>query len=94
MRDIPRGVARIMSALELYAKQIINTKGTQHLAMLESLRSYIRLTSEDELIRYINMITDPEILRTLIEAGMRGTTHKATISRLNLLMKEQEEAKK
>ena len=90
MRDIPRGVARIMSALELYAKQIINTKGTQHLAMLESLRSYIRLTSEDELIRYINMITDPEILRTLIEAGLRGDVWKAAVRRADMLRKEKE----
>jgi hypothetical protein len=83
-----------MSALELYAKQIINTKGTNHMAALEALRAYIRLTSEEELVRYINIITDPDILRALMEAGMRGVTHKATIFRLNLLMKEQQEAKK
>jgi hypothetical protein len=83
-----------MSALELYAKEIANRKGIKHMAALEALRAYMRLTTVEEMIRYINMITDPEILRTLIEAGMRGTTHKTTISRLNLLMKEQEEAKK
>jgi hypothetical protein len=83
-----------MSALELYAKQVIGAKGTEHMAALEALRSYMRLTHEEDIIRYINMITDPEILRALIEAGMRGTTHRATISRLNMLMKEQQEAKK
>lgn len=83
-----------MSALELYATQIITTKGTLHLAALNALRSYIRLTTEADMITSINRITDPEILRALIEAGMRGATHKATISRLNLLMKEQQEAKK
>jgi len=83
-----------MSALELYAKQVIGTKGTEHMAALISLRSYLRLTKEEELNKYINMITDPEILRTLLEAGMRATTHKTTILRLQLLMKEQQEAKK
>jgi len=78
-----------MSALETYAKIVIGKKGTEHLAAIEALRSYIRLTKEEEIIRYINMITDPEILRILLEAGMRKGTHKATISRLNLLMKEQ-----
>ena len=78
-----------MSALETYAKQIIETKGTLHLAALEALRSYLKLTSEEEIIRHVNMITDPAILRALIEAGMRGKTHRATISRLNMLMKEQ-----
>ena len=79
-----------MSALKLYAKQVRQTKGTQHLAALEALRSYMRLTTEENIIRYVNMITDPDILRTLIEAGMRATTHKTTILRLQLLMKEKE----
>jgi len=79
-----------MSALELYAKQVRQTKGTQHLAALETLRAYIRLTPTDELIRYINMITDPDTLRTLIEAGMRGETLKATVKRADMLRKEKE----
>jgi hypothetical protein len=79
-----------MSALELYAKTIRGTKGTQHLAALESLRSYMRLTSEEEIIRYINTITDPDTLRTLIEAGMRGETLKATVRRADMLRKEKE----
>lgn len=83
-----------MSALELYTNTIILTRGTAHLAALQALRTYLKLTPEQETIRYINMITDQEQLRALIEAGMRGDTYKATISRLNLLMKEQEEAKK
>jgi len=79
-----------MSALELYAKQVRQTKGTQHLAALETLRAYIRLTPTDELIRYINTITDPDTLRTLIEAGMRGETLKATVKRADMLRKEKE----
>lgn len=79
-----------MSALELYAKQVRQTKGTQHMWAIAALRSYMRLTSEEDIIRYINMITDPDILRTLIEAGMRGETHKATVRRADMLRKEKE----
>jgi len=83
-----------MSALELYAKQVRTTKGTQHLHALQALRSYMKLTSTEEMIHYINTITDTETLRTIQEAGARGDLYKALISRMNLLMKEQEEAKK
>jgi hypothetical protein len=78
-----------MSALELYAKQAQEKRGYEHMQAIKSLRSYMNLTSEEELIRYINMITDMDTLRTLTEAGMRGNTHKALISRMNLLIKEQ-----
>jgi hypothetical protein len=83
-----------MSALELYAKQARQTKGTQHLHALEALRSYMRLTTTEEMIRHINTITDTDTLRTIQEAGARGDLYKALISRMNLLMKEQQEAKK
>jgi hypothetical protein len=83
-----------MSALELYAKQARQTKGTQHLHALEALRSYMRLTTVEEMIRHINTITDTDTLRTIQEAGARGDLYKALISRMNLLMKEQQEAKK
>jgi len=79
-----------MSALELYAKQVRTTKGTQHLAALEALRAYMRLTHELELIMYINMITDPDILRTLMEAGMRAEAWTATVRRADMLRKEKE----
>lgn len=77
-----------MSALELYARQAIQTKGTQHSHAIDSLRRYINLTSIADLILYINTITDPEVLRTLQEAGMRGEAHSALIRRMNMLMSE------
>jgi hypothetical protein len=83
-----------MSALELYAKTIRGTKGIMHMDALNSLRAYMKLTSTEELIRYVNTITDTEILRTIQEAGARKELYKALISRMNLLMKEQQEAKK
>jgi len=79
-----------MSALELYAKQVRQTKGIQHMHALDSLRRYMNLTPMDELIRYINTITDPDILRTLIEAGLRGDVWKALVRRADMLRKEKE----
>jgi len=79
-----------MSALELYAKQVRQTKGIQHMHALDSLRRYMNLTPIDELIRYINTITDQDILRTLIEAGLRGDVWKAVVRRADMLRKEKE----
>jgi len=83
-----------MSALETYAKQVTQTKGIEHMHALESLRHYINLADTDSLIRHLNTITDIDILRAIQEAGARGDLYKALISRMNLLMKEQQEAKK
>lgn len=83
-----------MSALEIYATAVLQTKGIQHGQALQSLRHYINLTPVDELIRYLNMITDINILKAIQEAGARGDLYRALISRLNLLMKEQQEARK
>ena len=83
-----------MSALELYAREVLNTRGIEHLHALQSLRHYINLTDTDTLIRYVNMITDIDLLRAVQEAGARGDLYQALISRMNLLMKEQTEAKK
>ena len=79
-----------MSALELYAKQVRETKGIQHMHALDSLRRYMNITPIDELIRHINTITDPDILRTLIEAGLRGDVWKALVRRADMLRKEKE----
>ena len=83
-----------MSALETYAKQALSQQGVQHLWAIQSLRKYIKLCPDQELERAINMITDVELLRILVEAGMRSPLHQITISRINLLSKEQQEAKK
>ena len=83
-----------MSALETYAKVVLNTRGIEHSHALQSLRHYINLTDTDTLIRHLNMITDLDILRAIQEAGARGDLYHALISRMNLLMKEQTEAKK
>jgi hypothetical protein len=79
-----------MSALELYAKQVRETKGIQHMHALDSLRRYMNLTPIDELTRTINTITDQDILRTLIEAGLRGDVWKALVRRADMLRKEKE----
>ena len=78
-----------MSALETYAKQALATKGTEHMHAISSLRRYIAITPEEELIKYINMLTDRDILRTLIEAGMRGDAWKAVVTRTGKLFEGQ-----
>ena len=83
-----------MSALETYAKVVLETRGIEHMHALQSLRHYINLTDMNSLIRYVNTITDIDILRAIQEAGARGDLYSALISRMNLLMKEQQEAKK
>ena len=82
-----------MSALELYAREVINTRGIEHTHALQSLRHYINLTDTESLIRYLNTITDLDILRAIQEAGARGDLYSALISRMNLLMKEQKGGK-
>ena len=83
-----------MSALETYANGTLITKGTQHMWALQNLRKYVKLCPDEELIRHINIITDVEHLRVLIEAGMRAPVHQSVISRINLLTKEQAEVKR
>jgi len=82
-----------MSALELYAREVLNTRGIEHTHALQSLRHYINLTDTESLIRYLNTITDLDILRAIQEAGARGDLYSALISRMNLLMKEQKGGK-
>jgi hypothetical protein len=77
-----------MSALETYAKQVLERKGMEKAYALGSLRRYINLTPVEDLIKYINMITDQDILRMLIAAGMRGESWRATVSRSEMLRKE------
>jgi hypothetical protein len=50
----------------------------------------MNLTPIDELTRTINTITDQDILRTLIEAGLRGDVWKALVRRADMLRKEKE----
>jgi len=78
-----------MSALETYAKQAQQTKGTEHMHAIDSLRRYIRLTPHEDLIKYINMLTDQDLLRILIESGMPGEVWPATVRRIEELRKQQ-----
>jgi len=84
-----RKAEKEMSALEIYAKQALATKGTEHMHAMDSLRRYIRLTPTDELIRYINTVTDQDILRILIEAGMWGDVWQAVVRRTEILRGQQ-----
>lgn len=77
-----------MSALEIYAIRALQTKGTEHMHAIDSLRRYIRLTPVDDLVKYINMLTNQDVLRTLLEAGMRAEAWTAAVRRTETLQKQ------
>jgi len=83
-----------MSAIETLAKRALETKGTDHMQAIQTLRKYMNLCPISEAISNINMITDVNILRILFEVGMRGELHRITVSRITMLNKEQQEARK
>ena len=59
-----------MSAVELYLKQIKDTKGTWHKIMVSSLRTYMRFHTEEEIISSINKVNDASLLPYLWEVGL------------------------
>lgn len=83
-----------MSALETYINSVQDTKGSFHMWRIQGLRKYIHMSTDEALTNAINMITDTNKLCVLIEAGMRTPLHQVVVSRMNMLIKEQEEAKK
>lgn len=78
-----------MSALELYTKQALATSGTEHMHAIDSLRRYIHLTPIEDLTKYINMLTDQDILRTLMEAGLPNGAWVAAVRRTEILRGQQ-----
>ena len=76
-----------MSALELIARRAARTRGIRHLTAIQALRDYIRESSDEELIKAINRITDMTVLRTLIEAGLRRPLLDAVIARTEELIR-------
>jgi hypothetical protein len=59
-----------MSALELFAREAMKTKGVWHINAIRTLRGYINSASDEELLKAITFINDTDLLRTLIEAGL------------------------
>jgi hypothetical protein len=78
-----------MSALEYILEQCSALRGIEHINAIRTLRSYIRLTPEDEVVLAINRITNIMLLKHIIEAGVNARLQKATLTRYDLLKKEQ-----
>lgn len=78
-----------MSALETYANAALQTKGTEHMHAIDSLRRYIHLTPVEDLVKYIYTLTSQDILRTLIEAGMPKEAWRAAVNRTERLREQQ-----
>jgi len=58
-------------ALEYLAKRTRETLGLEHIANLKLLRDYLKRTDPETILREIERITDPDLLKTLWEAGLR-----------------------
>lgn len=78
-----------MSALETYLKGCVDTRGLEHINAIRALRTYIRLTSEEDITLAINRITDIMLLKHIIEAGVNARLQKVVLTRYDLLKREQ-----
>jgi len=78
-----------MSTLDLLLEEALHSKGSLHQQAINTLRRYMRLSTELELERKINQLTKLAHLRILQEAGLKGNLYKVAISRMNMLIKEQ-----
>jgi len=77
----------MMSALELYAKIANEAKGMFHIGAIRNLRMYINTTKQDQLRLEIERITDTDLLRTLIEAGLNAYLQKIVTHRYDEIQK-------
>ena len=76
-----------MSALEIYAKGALESKGMFHIGAIRNLRMYINTTPQDQLRLEIERITDTDLLRTLIEAGLNAYLQKIVTCRYDEIQK-------
>jgi len=74
-----------MSSLFNLCKQVIETKGILHKATIETLRNYLKVTPEEELLKAIFDFWRPDLMRALWEAGLSQTLQLAVIKRLEEL---------
>lgn len=75
-----------MSALETYARAVRKAKGVEHKYKLDALRWYIKRSTDKELITAIRRITDTELMRTLIEAGLNAALMTVLLRRYDDLV--------
>ena len=68
--------------LERLARSVAESYGMLHQLQLTALRSYIKTTPEEELIKQVAEIKEAVLLRTLWEAGLSSGMQKAVLDRL------------
>lgn len=79
-----------MSALELYLKEITKRRRIRRVWALQNLRSYMKQTSDEELILHIKRITSLNWLKILWEAGLRTPLQRAVSVRIEELTRRRE----
>ena len=68
-----------MSALETYLKTAAETKGTWHKQAIQSVRSYIKISREEDVIAAIKLIRNQQLIRLLWEVGLSSTLQQDAI---------------
>lgn len=74
-----------MQRLERLAKSVAESYGLLHQGNLRALRSYIKTTSEEDLVKEIESIGEAVLLRALWEAGLSSELQNAVLKRLEKL---------
>lgn len=70
-----------MSELIYYARRVAETRGFEHLACLEALRTYMRHHEERLLLQAVTQISEPKHIRALWEAGLPPRMQEAVLRR-------------
>lgn len=68
--------------LSRLAKRVRDSWGLQHSANLNTLRHYVKITSEDSLAEQIKDITEVALLRTLWEAGLSARLQDVVLKQI------------
>jgi hypothetical protein len=81
---------RSVSALETYLTAARDTRGIEHMNAIKTLRWYIRTSTEHDLIVAIRTMTDINLLKYIIEAGVNATLQHEVTKRYEKLTKAAE----
>jgi len=73
--------------LKTLVKITMGKRGMEYLIYIDVLRDYIMVRTDDELIREIYTLDDPEQLRILLAAGMRKRLLEAVLRRYDELVR-------
>lgn len=76
-----------MPALEIYTKAVVDSKGMDHLKAIQTLREYMHITPEVDIVIEILHLNTPEQLRAMIEAGCNPAELYAAVTRYDDLVK-------